>query len=56
MYVVDTDWGCGIIKRGSQELYQRPEKWTWEHFQEHRDELMNVVTVEEFIDREKSRD
>lgn len=50
MYVIDTDWGCGVVRRGSQTTYQRPEEgWTWEHFQQHRDELMNVVTVEEFL-------
>jgi len=49
MYVIDTDWGCGIIRRGSQKLYQRPEEWSWDYFQEHRDELMNVITVEEFL-------
>lgn len=49
MYVVDTDWGCGVIARGSQELYQRPDEWTWEYFQQHRDELMNVITPETFL-------
>jgi hypothetical protein len=49
MYVVDTDWGCGIIRRGSQYLYPRPDEWTWGYFKQHRDNIMNVVTVEEFL-------
>jgi hypothetical protein len=50
MYVVDTDWGCGVIKRGSQTLIEKPTTgWTWEHFVQHRNALMNVITEEEFL-------
>jgi len=49
MYVVDTDWGCGVIRRGSQYLFPAPDEWTWDFFQRHRNDLMNVVTVEEFL-------
>jgi hypothetical protein len=50
MYVVDTDWGCGVIQRGSQETIDRPDGgWTWQHFQDNRNKLMNIVSVEDFL-------
>lgn len=62
MFVIDTDWGCGIIRRRDRPLYgemadrQNAERiikpsngWTWDTFIKHRDHLMNVITVEEFL-------
>lgn len=53
MFTIDTDWGCGIIKRQDTTWEPRvliPNNgWTWEDFKNHRDEIMNVVTVEEFL-------
>jgi len=49
MHVIDTDCGCGIISRGSQELYPATEdQLNWNLFQQKKNELMNVITVEEF--------
>lgn len=51
MCVIDTDWGCGIVKPGCQLLYSKPKSdWTWDIFVVNRQELMNVITVEEFLD------
>jgi len=50
MFTIDTDHGCGVIKRGSQIKYKYPEGgWTWDVFKQHRNELMSVITVEEFL-------
>ena len=48
--VVDTDYGCGIIKRGSQKLYPKIEfaDMDWNYFSKNRNDLMNVISVEEF--------
>ena len=56
MCVVDTDWGCGLIEKlvpGSWQtclLAPYPEP-TWGQFLAHRDIMMNVITVEEFLGR-----
>jgi len=52
--VVDMDWGVGIVKKGKQILYDKApyEKClTWEYFDEHRIELNNLITVEEFYEK-----
>jgi len=65
VYVIDTDWGIGIIKpfpeeksRGITSLYEG--KWDvetaqkdWEYFDKNRKELLNLISVEEFLEREK---
>lgn len=50
--VVDTDFGCGIIKKGNQTLYPKviPEEMNWEYFLKNRNDLMNVIAVSEFKD------
>jgi len=51
MYTVDTDWGCGIITNGYQTVYNNgvvPENLNWEHYNSNRNEMMNVVSVEDF--------
>jgi hypothetical protein len=50
MCVVDCDWGCGIIKRGTQELYLKSNlEWTWQDFEQNKKDIMNIITVEEFL-------
>lgn len=52
MYVVDTDCGCGVIKKGSQVTHKKPVlDWNWTYFKENRDTLLNVISVEEFYGR-----
>lgn len=50
-FVVDTDWGCGIIQRNSRKVcidVIPDDKMTFENFQKYKKEWMNVITVEEF--------
>lgn len=50
--VVDTDQGCGIIRVGSQKLYNRVSEEvakTYDYFSKNKNDLMNVITVEDFL-------
>ena len=53
MCVVDTDWGCGIIQRGSQGepySYDGPiGEMTYEYLMEHQKELLDLITGDEFL-------
>ena len=53
MYTIDTDCGLGIISKGSQEVFDlnNNEGIDWNLFQEKRNSLMNVITIEEFKDK-----
>lgn len=52
MMVVDTDYGCGVIFRGAQTpFHARLEDLDWQFFVDRRDEVMNVVSIQEFLDR-----
>lgn len=49
--VVDTDCGCGIIKRGSQSLYNKTSSViakTYNYYANNKKELMNVISVQDF--------
>lgn len=48
MFVVDTDYGCGVIKLGYQELITFPEKLDWETLNNDRKNLLNLLSVEDF--------
>ena len=48
MRVVDTDYGCGIIKKGNQEKIKINGELTWELLDSKRKELLNLMTVDEF--------
>jgi hypothetical protein len=54
--VVDHDWGCGIIQKGSQELgqYKTVEELNWLIFESNRDTLMGVISPEEFLKKYKN--
>ena len=52
MAVVNTDWGVGIIQRGTQELYPvNVQKIDYDNFDEDREVILNLISVEEFIER-----
>lgn len=57
MFVIDIDWGCGIIKRGKQEILEIPTKQlTWENFNLNRNLWLNLKDVnylKETFDNEK---
>lgn len=51
MSVVDSDWGVGIIQRGSQEcikLRKPLDEITYEDFEANKHEWMNVISVSQF--------
>jgi hypothetical protein len=49
--VVDTDWGVGVVKQGQQEIYDKvslEECLEWSYFDSHREELLNIIPVDNF--------
>jgi hypothetical protein len=48
MQVIDTDYGCGVITKGKQNLIKITEDLTWEFLEKNRVELLNLISVEEF--------
>tara|TARA_B100000029_G_C17520780_1_gene939773 strand:- start:482 stop:1156 length:675 start_codon:yes stop_codon:yes gene_type:complete len=51
MFTVDTDFGCGIIRLGSQELYKDDSvdnMYSWKYFKANRNSILNLISVEEF--------
>jgi len=48
MFVVNADNGCGIIRRGKQDLIN---KWDikYEEFEKEKNKLLNIFSVEEFM-------
>lgn len=49
MSVVDTDYGCGIITKGSQKKLNLTEDLTWENFDKNRKGWLNLINVNEFL-------
>lgn len=55
-YCVDTDWGCGVIKTPPVIGFFIDDGLSpndWEYFNEHRKSLLDLITVQEFLEREK---
>jgi len=51
MEVVDTDYGCGIITRGLQEKININEDLTWDFLDKNRREILNLISVENFLEK-----
>ena len=52
MNVVDTDWGCGVIQRGKQRLYNVEGKTIdYSLLAKHRVELLNLISVRDFLEK-----
>lgn len=49
MFVVDTDYGCGIINRGKQKLLEIKDELNWNNFILNRNEWLNLISLENFI-------
>ena len=49
MLCVDTDYGCGVITRGKQDKINVNGDLTWDLLNSNRKELLNLITVDEFI-------
>lgn len=55
--VVDTDWGVGIVRFGKQELYNKAsldQCLNYYYFDNNREELLNIISVEEFYNKFKA--
>ena len=50
MCVIDTDFGCGLICRGKQELITVPKQITWVDFVKNKQHWMNIISVNEFTE------
>lgn len=50
MCVVDTDWGVGVIRRGSQQTIDCPVE-TYDDLDRNRREILNLISVREFLER-----
>lgn len=48
MFVVDSDFGCGIVRHGQQERLKINQNYTYSDFEVHKEEWMNIITVEQF--------
>jgi hypothetical protein len=49
MFVVDTDFGCGVIRRGRQETVKIPGKLTYDLLDQNRIQWLNLVSVQDFL-------
>lgn len=49
MFTVNTDWGCGVITRGGQDLIGLPEELTYAGLEKNRKLWLNLISVEEFL-------
>lgn len=48
MHVVDIDWGCGVISRGTQTCIDLPQPMTYADFDANRADWLNLISVEDF--------
>jgi len=50
--VVDTDWGCGILQKSPKSDHTKPKfkpiMLTYEYLDQHRQELLNLISTTEF--------
>jgi|SaaInlV_125m_DNA_1040241.scaffolds.fasta_scaffold86216_2 hypothetical protein len=50
MFVVDTDYGCGVIQKGSQKLLDlQGQELTYENLDKNREEWLNLISVNKFL-------
>ena len=49
--VVNTDWGCGILRYGESELYQEGigQELNFDFYLKHREKMFNVITPDQFL-------
>lgn len=48
MYVIDTDCGCGVITNGKQDLINVDCDLTYDNLETHRQQWLNLISVDEF--------
>jgi len=49
MFVIDTDYGCGVIKKGYQEVISVNQDLNWQNFVSNKNYWMNIISVEQFL-------
>lgn len=52
MYVVDFNYGCGIIQKGTQKLYKPDRKFEdidYAYFRAHDKEILNLISLKQFM-------
>ena len=49
MFVIDTDYGCGVIRKGKQNLINVTEELNWGLLDNKRKELLNLISTENFL-------
>lgn len=56
--VIDTDWGIGVIRKGKSNIYTKSSLsrcLQWEYFDVNRDELLNIISVDDFLKKYKNQ-
>jgi len=48
MFVIDTDYGCGVITRGKQDTIKITDDLNWDLLNSNRGQLLNLITVDQF--------
>ncbi len=48
MFVVDTDYGCGVITKGKQKIIKIDNELNYDYLDTNRKELLNLISIEEF--------
>jgi len=51
MYVVDTDWGCGVVRHGSQQTIPWVPGLDYSHLEADRAGILNLISAGEFLAR-----
>ena len=49
VYTVDTDQGCAVFDTTRLGTSLSPHRRSWEHFDANRKELMNIISIPEFL-------
>jgi hypothetical protein len=51
MCVVDTDWGCGIVRQDGegQDIIDLPDNYSYADFQVHRKQWLNLISEQQFL-------
>ena len=52
MFVINTDFGVGVIKKGRQTTIEAPPELTYEYLELNRKNCLNLKSIEEFTDFE----
>lgn len=47
--IVNTDWGCGILKVGPSQLYTSNDPLDYNFYINHKTKIFNIISTDEFI-------